>query len=109
MEHILATGFDFFTTPRNIFTHAISIALLIGLYRDGIERKKLFFTALADEIVIVLLWLAIPNSLATIFALWVCVSVYERILGPQAALKQNFSLFSGKLLNSDLGKRFTKK
>lgn len=93
---VVSATLEYVTTPHNVLTHIVSGALLVGLFSDGIGRKNLLLTAVGEELLILLLWLAIPNSWASILALSVCIGVYERILGPQVELKQNFSLFSGK-------------
>ena len=96
MEEVITALVEYVIEPRIILAHIIGFALLAGLYREGITRKKLLYTAASEELLTLLLWLAIGNSWASILALWICVSVYERILGPQVELKQNFKLFSGK-------------
>lgn len=95
---VVSATLEYVSTPHNVLTHIVSGALLIGLYSDGVGRKNLLLTAAGEELLILLLWLAIPNSWASILALSVCIGVYERILGPQVELKQNFSLFSGKTM-----------
>jgi hypothetical protein len=86
----------YLTTPRVILSHAICVALLWHLVRQGTGLKVILPLALVEELVTLGLWWAIPNSWATILTLAASIYVYETLLGPRIFVKKNAVLVSGE-------------
>ena len=85
-------------TPRVVFTHVVAVALLYDLVRKGTNKSMVVRLALLEEVVIYTLWAVIPNSLATIIALYICIFTYEKVLGPRVQILPNAKLVAGEYL-----------
>ena len=83
-------------SPRVILTHVIGAGLLFDLLRQGQDMKKLIQLAVVEEIITITLWNLIPNSWATILTLYLCIYIYERVIGPRVEILENAKLISGE-------------
>ena len=90
--HIL----QYVATPRVVFSHLVAFGLLYDLVRQGSSRKTAIQLALLEELVIYSLWALIPNSLATILALYICIYTYEKVLGPRVEIRSNAKFVAGE-------------
>ena len=88
--------FVYFLTPRVLFSHAVAAGLIWQLYRQGASLKEVVPLAVLQEVVTYFLWWLIPNSFATIFAIWFSVYLYETILGPKISVRNNAVFVSGE-------------
>ena len=81
--------------PRAAFAHLVAGALLYDIFRMHGARVAGVVGAL-EEAVILLLWLVIPNSWATILSLALAIHVYEKLIGPRIEIVPDAVLYSGQ-------------
>lgn len=81
-------------SPRVILTHVIGAGLLFDLLRQGQSKKKIVQLAFLEEVITFALWHLIPNSWATILTLYLCIHIYERIIGPRVDVNENAKFLS---------------
>ena len=109
--HVLIMGIlqilVYFLTPRVLFTHVICAGLLWQLYRQGASVREVLPVAVLEEVVTYALWWLIPNSWATILALWFAIYMYETIIGPKISLNHDAVLVSGKDITAPLSILYT--
>ena len=87
----------YIVNPRAAFAHVVVGALLYDVYRLHGARVA-GVLAVAEECLILLLWLLIPNSWSTILAISVGVYVYERVIGARIHIVDDAIFYSGEQL-----------
>lgn len=83
-------------TPRVMFGHAVAGGLLYALRYQKAGILDIMRVAVLEAILSYLLWLLIPNSLGTVLFLFVCLLLYQRVLGPRVQIRKGAQLLASE-------------
>jgi len=85
IEHVIA----YVINPHTILLHFVVACLIYALHLDGAVKGHQLVTMAATEAVMVyLLWLTVSHGLRSVFAIWVCLSVYDGIVRPTIRVQE---------------------
>ena len=94
VQHLVAYVVD----PRTVVTHSIMAGLVCSMYRQGLGPRSLVAWSAVEELVVYVVWLLVPHSLGAVFAIWLCLNVYEFVLRRKFFLQTNAVVVSGESL-----------
>jgi hypothetical protein len=92
-DHACAFVFN----PHTFLLHFVIACLMYALHVDGaVKGRQLVAMAAAEELMVYALWLTVSHGLRSVFAIWVCLSIYDGIVRPTIQLQNNPFFVAGE-------------
>jgi hypothetical protein len=92
-DHVCAYVFD----PHTFLLNFVIACLMYALHVDGaVKGRQLVAMATAEELMVYALWLTVSHGLRSVFAIWVCLSIYDGIVRPTIQLQSNPFFVAGE-------------
>ena len=90
VDHVCA----YVINPHTILLNFVMFCLAYALHVDGeVKGRPLYTIAATEELMVYVLWLTVSHGLRSVFAIWLCLSVYDRIVRPSIHIQQESAYF----------------
>lgn len=89
---------DYVINAHTCLLHVVIACLIGALHFDGeVKGRQLVAMAAGEELMVYLLWLTVSHGLRSVFAIWICLSLYDGIVRPSIRLQHNPYLVAGEI------------
>ena len=93
---LLCHVLNYVIDPHTVIVNVV-IASLVWAYCISEQDKdyRLIYLVIAQELMVYGLWLTVSHGLRSVFAIWICLTIYDTIVRPKIVLHSSPVLITG--------------